>query len=73
MKCIYEANEVLHIRNSEGVMVTLESGDIVDLPKIPNDKVKMLFPYVDPVVEPEVKPEVKTIKKKKSSKKSSKK
>ena len=66
MKCIWKANEVLHIRNSEGVMVTLEDGDIVDVPKIPNDKIKMLFPYEEPVVAPVVK----AVKKTKSYKKS---
>tara|TARA_R110002020_G_scaffold281534_5_gene497267 strand:- start:38245 stop:38454 length:210 start_codon:yes stop_codon:yes gene_type:complete len=67
MKCIYWANESYQIRNSDGVMVTLNNGDIVDIPRIPNDKVSQLFPHTEPVAP------VETPKKKKAPKKASKK
>ena len=72
MKCYYDANETLQIRNVEGVLVTLEQGDIVDIPKIPGDKVKELFPYEEPVKKP-IAPAPKKKKKETSARKSSKK
>ena len=71
MKCIYIANEILEMR-IDGELVVVNSGDIIDIPFIPNDKVKMLFPYKEPEAK---KPEAKkTVKKtsffpKKSTKK----
>jgi len=73
MKCIYWANEPYQIKNSEGVMVWLESGDVVDIPSIPNDKVKQLIPYKEPEVVAPVTPKPAPVKKKKAPKKSSKK
>ena len=64
MKCIYIANESCDIKNSDGVRVTLFNGDVVDVPRIPNEKVNQLFPYTEPEA-PVAKP-----KKKKASKKS---
>jgi len=66
MKCIYIANEILEMR-IDGKMVVINSGDIVDIPFIPNDKVKMLFPYEEPKVEAPVKKSV--LSPKKSTKK----
>jgi hypothetical protein len=54
MKCIYIANEILEMR-IDGELVVVKSGDIVDIPFIPNDKVKMLFPYKEPEVKKPVK------------------
>jgi hypothetical protein len=54
MKCIYVANELLEMK-IDGKLVVINNGDIVDIPFIPNDKVKMLFPYEEPKVEEPVK------------------
>jgi len=77
MKCIYIANEILEMR-IDGELVVVNSGDIIDIPFIPNDKVKMLFPYKEPEAKkpeakkPEAKkPEAKKPEAKKTVKKTS--
>ena len=69
MKCICIANEVLEIKIN-GKWTSINNGDIIDIPFIPNDKVKQLFPYEEPKVEAPVRKSI--LSSKKSTKKTKK-